>query len=904
MLKEVLVRLSVVAFVCCLSVTAHAMADQKSHVNVPAGDLTTGLELLAKQSGAEFVYRADQLKGLRTRGVAGDLTPKEAVTQLLIGTPLQLRMDPSGAMLIAPARTTTTSDASSAAGSDQTQEGKSNSSGNFLVAQATPGPNQGAVPVTISSSQSLDEKKEILQEVVVTGTHIRGEVNPTAPVTILDRAYIDSTGFTTAAQLLESLPQNFALASQSGVVTPGVTVTRTQGEGVNLRGIGEGTTLVLVDGRRMALGFLGSAADISAIPLSAVERVEVLADGASAIYGSDAVGGVVNFVLRHDVKGAETSADLGWAQGLHTVTASQLLGDTWTTGNATAAVQYYKRDLLRAVDRDFIPPTVLIGSLLPEDRVSSGVLNGRQALTDQLSVFLDSLYTDRDSYNQGGRISSVYNEDARSSNPQINATTGIDWKLPGAWQIETAFSYAENRLSQSGHQMVGGPTFFGDSRFQTTSVDLNADGTVLMLPGGALKMAVGASTRRESFSDVQTDDTGATLYSLENAQRVTSAFAELRAPIVGTGNTLPGVQHLEVSVAGRYDHYSDFGGSFDPQFGIAWEPLTGLRARVSHGTSYVAPKLSDYSLAGNEAIAYYIPDPTVPSGSSHTVFLAGTDVGSLRAQRATTTTAGFDFVPLRAPSLKLSLSYYDITYRDQIAAPQITEASLVNPSTLGSLLVRNPTMAQVDQFIALGELGGLPLLAFTPTFGIDSNFMPNTVTLLLDGRVRNLSIVSTRGVDFSANYDWQIGPDVLRVGLDGAYMLDRFVDVTATSPSVETVGTIYNPTRVRMRAVGSWKRGAWAASAFGNFTGPYSDNRLPAEVPVASWFTVDAQLAYKCAAEHGFTSGLELTLSAQNVFNRSPPSVAVLDTSQDMGFDPTNSNPLGRLVSLGVRKAW
>ena len=104
MLKEVLVRLSVILLVCGLSMTAHAIADQKTHVNVPAGDLTAGLELLAKQSGAEFVYSADQLKGLRTHGVAGELSAKDAVTKLLDGTKLQVRMDATGAMLIAPPR--------------------------------------------------------------------------------------------------------------------------------------------------------------------------------------------------------------------------------------------------------------------------------------------------------------------------------------------------------------------------------------------------------------------------------------------------------------------------------------------------------------------------------------------------------------------------------------------------------------------------------------------------------------------------------------------------------------------------------------------------------------------------------------------------------------------------------
>src|SRR5204862_2885604 len=84
---------------------------------------------------------------------------------------------------------------------------------------------------------------------------------------------------------------------------------------INLRGLGDGNTLVLINGRRVAnYAFDGSAVDINAIPLSAIERVEILKDGASAIYGTDAIAGVVNFILRKDYRGFEAAGYGAWTQ--------------------------------------------------------------------------------------------------------------------------------------------------------------------------------------------------------------------------------------------------------------------------------------------------------------------------------------------------------------------------------------------------------------------------------------------------------------------------------------------------------------------------------------------------------------------------------------------------------------
>src|SRR5882762_7494259 len=100
MLKAVTVRDALIAFAATLSLSAHALADAPKKVDVPAGDLTAALETLAKQSGVEFVYSAEQLKGIHTKGVHGEFTPEKAVIKLLEGTKLKLTTHGSGALLI------------------------------------------------------------------------------------------------------------------------------------------------------------------------------------------------------------------------------------------------------------------------------------------------------------------------------------------------------------------------------------------------------------------------------------------------------------------------------------------------------------------------------------------------------------------------------------------------------------------------------------------------------------------------------------------------------------------------------------------------------------------------------------------------------------------------------------
>jgi hypothetical protein len=156
-------------------------------------------------------------------------------------------------------------------------------------------------------------------DILVTGSRIRGHGPVGSPVITIDRAAIDQNGFATTQQIAQSIPQNFAGGANEGTgnaITGLGNGNGSFGSGVNLRGLGQTSTLVLLNGDRPPLGgATGTFSDLSMIPASAIERVEIVPDGASAIYGSDAVAGVVNIIPRLDFTGAETSFRIGTAVG-------------------------------------------------------------------------------------------------------------------------------------------------------------------------------------------------------------------------------------------------------------------------------------------------------------------------------------------------------------------------------------------------------------------------------------------------------------------------------------------------------------------------------------------------------------------------------------------------------------
>jgi iron complex outermembrane receptor protein len=214
-----------------------------------------------------------------------------------------------------------------------------------------------------AAEPQASEATRTLDRISVTGSRIRRtDVEAALPVTIIQREEIEAQGITSAEQLLQFL--NVAsngpdsLAANSGIAPPG-TRGNNGVSGANLRGQGADATLVLLNGRRVAShGLAGQVVDLNSIPFAAVDRVEVLRDGASAVYGTDAICGVINFITRNNYEGvvASVGADVTQEGGGDIYQASVLAGfgdldtDRW---NLWIAANAKTNQILRGVDRDF-----------------------------------------------------------------------------------------------------------------------------------------------------------------------------------------------------------------------------------------------------------------------------------------------------------------------------------------------------------------------------------------------------------------------------------------------------------------------------------------------------------------------------------------------------------------------
>ena len=201
----------------------------------------------------------------------------------------------------------------------------------------------------VAQEAETDDAKT-LDRIEVTGSRIkRAEIEGAVPVTVLTRAQIDASGKTSVADVLrETTFASFGnFRPQSGSSAQAMA-------DIDLRGIGSDRTLVLIDGRRAPYApSTGQAADLNTIPLAAVERIEILSDGASALYGSDAIGGVVNVILRKDFEGAEVRIGTGMTkvQGGDTEEGSVVFGTSSDRGNMLLGVSYNNRDMVFTRDQ-------------------------------------------------------------------------------------------------------------------------------------------------------------------------------------------------------------------------------------------------------------------------------------------------------------------------------------------------------------------------------------------------------------------------------------------------------------------------------------------------------------------------------------------------------------------------
>jgi iron complex outermembrane receptor protein len=837
---------------------ASAQPAERFQFDLPAEPLAEALRDIALRTGRSIIAPDELVRTRQAPALSGMLTVEQAVGRLLEGTDLVVR----------PV--------------DET-----------LVIERSPA---GDAPGATGSKEAGEPA------IVVTGTHVRGAA-PTSPVITLTRRQIDEAAPASVEELMRRVPQNVSAGvSQENFAVEGTGADITDhGAGINLRGLGQRATLVLVDGRRIAPGGTGSFVDVSLIPVSALERVEILTDGASAIYGSDAVGGVVNFILRDDVRGIEPMLQVGTSTrgGGEQVLAGLSAGTDWRGGRGLLSYEFRGEGEIRASQRDFTIGLPDSWALLPRERRHSLYGTARQDLSGMLTLALSGLYsrrtTDRSFFNTGD----VDPLDAHAVAREYGGTAALTMQL-GPWRGEAAGTYYSSRRRELTTQ---DDDLF--NRFASVNnvgeLGLKADGPLFTLPAGEAKVAVGAALRRERFSSVF--ETQVNPPNPQSGSRtVSSLHAEMILPLFSEENRRPGFEKLMLTAAGRLEHYQRLGSSFNPKLGALWSPLAGLEFRSTYSTSFRAPLLYEtlglYNVFLLPAAILYVDPSQAQPGVAAALAGANPDV---KPERSRSFSAGVDLRPRKVPGLRLSATYYAIRFTNRIALPTEQIVVVGNPA-LEPIVTRNPSL---DLVTGLLDGAGQVVDASGPGFS-NGNAQPGDVVLIVDARNANTAETRTSGLDLGISYDFELGASAFRSELN-LNKVFRFDDrLTRTSPVAHTLDTPFHPVSWRARAGVSWTGGPLSGVLFVNYTGDYRDDRAPVSRPVRSWTTVDAGLAYTLSPAAGPVLGkLRLALNVQNLFDRDPPQLAPEPGfSRGVGYDTVNASGRGRTLSVQIRRRW
>lgn len=971
-------------------------------INLPAGPLQTSLVALATQADVKIFFPSELVAGLSAPAVQGRYTAREAIDHLLSGRPIIVEELRPGVMVLRAQRVPVGLSSGGSAGLQETTVGD-------VVASQE--------PVTVSE--------------IVVGSHIRGVKDSASPVVVLGRDDMDRAGYASIAEALTAMPQAFGGTYSEDTASTGAdpnAANTPRGTGVDLRGLGADATLVLFNGKRMSgAGYYGDFTDVSSIPYAAIGSLEVLLDGASAVYGADAVGGVVNIKLRTDLHGAETRASAAAATrgGYSRYLFSQAFGRTWPTGHVLAAYEYTRNDRLRGLDRPYagyadlrplggtdrrratygMPANILrtnaagalvaayavpagqngVGlkpsdfvfgtvnyenqraayDLLPASKRNSAVVSIAQDVGPvTLSSDLRASKRDLVSFNSAP----VANLVVTGANPYYVSPTGqaseriaysflkerggvrspitaeslgasltIDAKLPWRWTSSLYGTYAQElaisrsygqanatKLNEAAGLSADSPLsgfsaardgYFnpyigqgsnpapvldfvlsgwdlGKLRTESKSVNLAFDGPLFSLPGGPLRMAFGGQLRREEMrsggasflSGYAATAKVRRMYSRD----VRSAYVELNAPITSEANAVPFVRRLELSLAGRVEDYDDVGSTANPKIGLIWAPVEDLTFKASYGTSFRAPSLVEVGLP------FSIGPTILPyNGGQTPVLLLQGGNPELDPETATSWSAGLTYSPAKVPELTLGLTAYRTRFKGRIGSPVLSSVALA---------LTSPEFAQFRTFVspATNPADRAKVLALVndPNARGTDLYDLNTYGAIVEARNVNTGSLDVAGLDATAAYETTLADDPFTLNASLSWLTKYARKVTPTATATELAGQTNYPADLRARVSATWTRGETAMTAAVNHVGDLYDETSRRVHP---WTTVDLQLRWTPKSSLIKLDGLSWTLNVQNLFDAAPP---FYDNPLAIGYDPTNAEPLGRMVTLQLTKAW
>ena len=865
---------------------AHAAPTRQSHFDIPAEDLGKALRDFALQANCNVSYDPETVRNLHAPAIKGDFAAPDALAMILRGTHLRaVNINDTTIQVLGATAAPSVIHLSYA---DGVPMASTTSDTPPQPSQTTQSPSNEAVPAPG------------LEEIIVTGTNINGVDNKTVPLISFDRDAIDRSGFATMQDFITALPQN----SKSGANSPdGVLSGIGFGFGnienstaANLRGLGANSTLTLINGHRVAPSSYGTGVDLSMIPLSAVERVDILTDGSSAVYGSDAVGGVVNIILRKDFNGEETSARLDTLArgGGEQKQVGQTVGRTWGTGSALAVFQFEDANNIRSDERSFTSSLPAPTDIYPSSKRYSGVFTAHQALDDFIDAFVDTeLGRDTGLRNTTLGYAVPQVETLTNTTNSVSANAGLTWQPFRDWHLEgnVLFSQVDTNSNEVFLPPIAGYTNGSPYLRNLETIkegDLKLDGTLWSSGGSSVKGAIGASYRQEAFSaDAEYADNDQVF-----SRHVHAAFAEIYAPLITPASDVPYFKRLDISAAVRDDDYSDFGSKFNPKFGVYWALTDELGVRASYSSSFRAPNAYEFFDTRSASYVYVesgYPQPGDPTGKANVIFFGNQKVGPETSHNLS---AGLDFKPTALRGTVVSLNYYRLIYSNRIIELSPIENAFLNPQIYGPLIQQFPNDAATAAFAAgLNPPQTLLDLSTNQTglAGVRYGFPYGAI---------NAAKVKTEGLDLTTHSVRELDArNKLNFDFNATYI--REIDTTYCDGCVATdlANTLGQPLKFRLRTGAGWSNGDLSTNAAINFANHYSDVNVTPTVPIGSFTTVDWNAAWRIRA-----SGTTLSLSLINALNTSPPHTP--PGLYNINYDPNNADARGRILSVQVRQSW
>lgn len=838
------------ATVAAFVVAGSAVAQTSRSFDIPADDAAAAFQAYARQSGKQVLFPYEAVAGRRTPEIRGQYTDDEALERLTAAAGLVITSD----------------------------------DGRTVTLQPRPQRGDAARP---------SDQATTVADVVVTGTRIRG-ANPTAPLRLIGREEIEQTGFSDMGTLIRSLPENFGGGQNPGILAAGGAggANSSNASTVNLRGLGSDATLVLVNGRRLTGDSYFQGSDISGIPLDAVERLEVLKDGASALYGADAVAGVVNFVLRKDYDGVQLKARLGGATegGAGEQIYSALAGMSKERWHLLANVEYARNEELTASQRDFTASMYGASRLLQPQTRKSVFVSGGIDLNPDLRVFGDVLIGHRTAggVTRSGPSSIVYYTPVET--PSYAAAIALEADLPRDWRLRATLSAAGSENERKTYaDYVSPSSSHVEYRNRNRAAEVSADGPLLSLPTGALRLAVGGGWRQEDYRNL---NILRGTVGMEADRDVRYLFVEALIPLVQRSRTRVGLHELELSLSGRYEDYSDFGDTANPHVGIRWSPLERLSLKASWGESFKAPAF----LQMHQASIFTIFDmPSCGGNPPGTCIVLSGGNSSLKPETSEQVNVGFDYQPLSDRSMLISASYFVIDYGNRIVNPvAATGRALVDP-VFEPFITHNPQQELVKNYYESAQL-------INNQSG--QTYDPTSVLVVVDDRYTNALGWTAEGVDLAYKQSFALPLGEVEAFANATWLS---VDRKLSAATVEEVltGRLNYPSEFKARVGATWWAGGWRGTWSINYLDDSVDDVVVPRARISSWTTLDANVEYRFQATEGWSSGLRMMLSATNLFDKSPPyTLGAARTNVGQYYDSINTSPMGRFVAFQISKSW